>query len=83
MVENLDIELEEIIEMINIQKEKRNIQLQSFTWRYYTFKYRGQRGVGVTNYDRAPRHEMLFENWMDALTNVKSFILADLKNNAQ
>jgi hypothetical protein len=48
MVENLDIELEEIIEMINIQKEKRNIQLQSFTWRYYTFKYRGQRGVGVT-----------------------------------
>ncbi|ELC54480.1 hypothetical protein [Escherichia coli] len=71
----LNIEIEDIMEWIEQPQENGHIQLQSFTWKFHTFTYKGDRGVGVINYEKAPKHEMVFEDWLQALEAVKQITL--------
>jgi hypothetical protein len=71
----LEAEIEGILSWIDDQENDGFVQLQSFSWKSYSFHYKGDNGVGIVDHENAPRHEFICANWEEALYTVKDRIL--------
>lgn len=75
----LQFEIGEIIEFIEEQEDAGTIDIQSFSWKQYTFHNKGDAGYYVIE-DQSPESRMDFDNLEQALLEVKGRILDSYLN---